>query len=201
MRLGSWVCVTVLLFGGPLGVVAAHSEPLKELEEQLGSEPFRLSADSLHYELDQELYVARGNVHVEQTDRSLRADWVAFNRRTGRGVASGNVELEQDGDVLKADFVEFELDVWQGQVRGGVLESADSHFRATAEKIEKIGENQYAFRHGRFTTCRCEEGHREPWAIAASRAELEVEGYATARNARFEVLGCRSCGCPGSPFR
>ena len=56
-------------------------------------------------------------------------------------------------------------------------------------EIAKTGEQTYRFENGRFTTCRCEEGEREPWEIEAEQAELEIGGYGTARNTRFEVLG------------
>ena len=209
MRLGSGVGVAVVGIA-LLWAVAAWSEPLEGLEEQLRAEPFTLSADSLHYEMDRELYVARGNVRIEQNDRRLRADWAAFNRRTGRGVASGSVELSEAGDVVSADFVEFQLERLEGEIRGGRFESESSHFRAEAASIRKLGDRHYSFQQGRFTTCRCEEGEEldpcdpdgqvDPWAITAEEAELEVEGYATARDARFEVLGVPVAWLPWAAF-
>ena len=204
MRLGRWICVAVLL-AGPLWTAAALGEPLGEpleaLEQQLRGEPFSVSADSLHYDMERELYVARGNVRIDQTGRSLHADWAAFNRRTGRGVASGAVRLVSEGDEVRADFVEFDLEVREGQVRGGVFESESSHFRASAAEISKLGDDHYHFREGRFTSCRCEDHDcPEPWAIAAEEADLEVEGYATAKNARFEVFDVPVLWLPWAVF-
>lgn len=200
MRPGFGICVAVLL-AGPLWAATALGEPLGDLEEQLRAEPFTLSADSLHYDVERELYMARGHVRIEQPGRSLRADWAAFNRRTGRGVASGDVRLVSDGDVVRADFVEFDLEVAEGQVRGGRFESASSHFVASAAEITKTGPDHYHFRHGRFSTCRCPEHDcPEPWGIEVEEAELQVEGYATARNARIEVLDVPVLWLPWAAF-
>ena len=203
MRLAFAICVAALL-AGTLGTAAAFGQPLEELEglgAQLQDEPFTLSADSLRYEMERELYIARGDVRLEQAGRQVRADWVAFNRRTGRGVASGDVRLVSAGDTLRADFVEFDLQELSGQVRGGHFESETSHMVASADEISKRGPDHYHFRDGRFTSCRCEDADcPEPWAIEAGDAELEVEGYATARDVRFEILDVPVVWLPWAVF-
>src|SRR5258707_9887139 len=106
-----WIAaLAVLLAHAALGDTPTN---LSELSEQLKQEPFELTADSLHYDIARELYIGRGNVVIRQSGRTLRADWVAFNRKTGAGVASGKVQLEDSGDVVQADFVEFELETIQ----------------------------------------------------------------------------------------
>jgi lipopolysaccharide assembly outer membrane protein LptD (OstA) len=57
------------------------------------------------------------------------------------------------------------------------------------EEVQKTGAETYRFRRGLFTTCRCPEEGRDPWAIRASQADLELGGYGTARNTSFHVLG------------
>jgi hypothetical protein len=64
-----------------------------------------------------------------------------------------------------------------------------SQFRMSGAEIAKTGQQTYHFEKGRFTTCRCPDGGREPWEIKADRADLEIGGYGTARNTSFEVLG------------
>ncbi len=169
---------------------AAGADPLAEVPAQLRSEPFELTADALEYEMDRELYVGRGNVTIRQGQRTLRADWAAFNKRTGTGVASGNVVLIDGPDVVRAEFVQFEIDAVEGVIYHGRFESERSPFRARAEQIAKTGERTYTFRDGEFTTCRCPDPDDEdPWVLRAEEADIEVEGYATARNASFDVLG------------
>jgi lipopolysaccharide assembly outer membrane protein LptD (OstA) len=187
MPLGARLCIAALAV--VLGFAAA-ADPVGELSERLKQEPFELTADSLHYDIERQLYIGRGNVVIRQSGRTLRADWVAFNRKTGDGIASGDVQLEDSGDVVKADFVEFELETVRGVLHGARLESQSSRFRANAAEIAKTGARTYSFRDGRFTTCRCPDPDAtDPWVIESGEAKLEVEGYAVARNSTFDVFG------------
>lgn len=152
--------------------------------------PYDITADVIEYDRERELYTANGNVRIEQPGRTLTADWVAFSNRTRQGVASGNVVMAEAGDTLHATFVQFGIDSMQGLVFDGRLDARTSSFRMEGAEVQRTGEQTYSFRDGRFTTCRCpEEGERDPWAIRASKADLEIGGYGTARNTTFDVLG------------
>jgi LPS-assembly protein len=135
------------------------------------------------------VYTARGNVRIVQPGRSLRADWVAFSNTTRRGIATGHVEIEDQGQKLEADVIHFGLDDLRGILLGGRLEGKDTPFLATGEEVRKLGEQQYEFKKGSFTTCRCPNDGEEPWLIRSEEAELEIGGYGTARNTVVDVLG------------
>jgi lipopolysaccharide assembly outer membrane protein LptD (OstA) len=70
-------------------VASGEPDALAELGDALRGEPFELSADELEYDHPRALYIARGNVLIQQEGRTLRADWIAFNETTGTGIASG----------------------------------------------------------------------------------------------------------------
>jgi len=70
--------------------------------------PVELRADSLEYEAGRDLYVASGGVRIRQTDRELRADWMAFSNSTRQGVASGDVVYTDGTDTVYTEFAEFE---------------------------------------------------------------------------------------------
>ena len=149
---------------------------------------YRLSADTLEFESDSQVYVARGSVRIARGSRILRADWVSYSRVTGRGVASGNVELRDGRDVIRAEFIEFDIRSLTGVLFGARLDAEDSHFRAEGAEMRKTGDDTYSFEDGMFTTCQCPDGERDPWRIRAGKADLEVGGYATVRNMTFEIL-------------
>jgi lipopolysaccharide assembly outer membrane protein LptD (OstA) len=148
-----------------------------------------ITADSISYEKDRDVYIARGNVRIVQPGRSLVADWVAFSNTTRRGVATGNVVIEDQGQKLEADVIHFQLDDLRGVLLGGRLEGKNTPFLATGEEVRKLGDQEYEFEQGTFTTCRCPDGSTEPWVIEAERANLEIGGYGTARNTVVDVLG------------
>jgi len=151
--------------------------------------PVTLTADQVEYEAKREVYVARGNVVIVQGNKSLEADWIAFNPDTGAGVASGNVEIKDGEETLRANFVEFNIDNLEGVIQDGELDSPASRFRAEGAEIQKTGEKTYHFEEGVFTTCRCpEEDDTDPWQIRAEEADIEIDGYGKVKGASVSVL-------------
>ncbi len=186
LRSGSCACFVlilgVLVIAGPRGIHAATSD-------DEASQPISLRADSVEFERARDIYVASGNVVIEQTGRVLNASWVMFSGKTRRGVASGDVTLTEGRDQLRAEFLEFEMDRAEGVAFIGLLDSATQQLRLEGQEIQKTGENTYQFRDGIFTSCRCpKEEAREPWRIRARKADLEVGGYGTAKNTTVDIL-------------
>ena len=188
-RLQALVLLAALAVCTPFAA-RGERDAFADLAEALRGQPFELTADELEFESARGLYIARGNVVVQQGERVLRADWMALNASTGTGVASGDVRLVDGGDVVSAEFVEFNITNLEGLIREGSMESDESQFRASGEEIIKSGGRRYAFKNGVFTSCRCPDAAaRDPWRIRASEVDVEVEGYGTARNTTVEVLG------------
>jgi lipopolysaccharide assembly outer membrane protein LptD (OstA) len=184
-----------LLLGAP-GAFAAEPAATGEVapapeddESSFRDQAWDIRADSIAYDRERDVYTARGNVRITQPGRSLTSDWLAFSNTTRQGVATGNVVIEDAGQKLEADVIHFELDELRGLLLGGRLEGKDTPFVATGEEVRKLGEQEYEFEQGSFTTCRCPDGEREPWVIRAEEAELEIGGYGTARNTVVDVLG------------
>ncbi|MCG8588704.1 MAG: LPS assembly protein LptD [Proteobacteria bacterium] len=178
----AWGPLAVLACGLAFGLAAATATA-----DDLPSE---ITADTIEYDRARELYVAEGHVRLVQEGRLLEADWVAFSRRTGQGVASGNVVVEDGSDRILAEFLEFQVEDLQGLLFDARFDGGPSDLRIEAGEIEKTGDQTYSLRDGRFTTCRCPDpDSTEPWRIRAARADIEVDGYGTARNTTFDVLG------------
>jgi LPS-assembly protein len=157
--------------------------------EEGDQQPFDVTADAVEHDAVKGVYVARGNVRITQPDRVLSADWVGFSAATRQGLASGNVVVIEGEDVLRADVLQFQIDDLKGVVFDGKLEGSGTRFLMSGDTIQKTGDNTYVFDKGRFTSCQCPEGERDPWAITAGKADLDIGGYGTARNTAFEVLG------------
>lgn len=169
---------------------AASAQPAEPGKSRgFGDQPLELTADALDYDASRELYVARGDVLLRQGARTLRADWIAFNRRAGVGIANGNVELREGDEVLSADFVQFEVSTLEGIMRAGEIDSPVGQFRAKGEEVRKTGERSYAFKGAVFTTCRCPDEGRDPWSIRAQKAKLDIGGYGVVEDATLDVMG------------
>ena len=176
-----------------VGALLSVLPALAGADAQEATDPARrawdITADSISYERGRDVYTARGNVRIVQPGRSLRADWVAFSNTTRRGIATGNVVLEDEGQKLEADVIHFGLDDLRGILLGGRLEGKNTPFLATGAEVRKLGDQEYEFEQGSFTTCRCPDGGKEPWLIRSEEAELEIGGYGTARNTVLDVAG------------
>ncbi|MBW2286488.1 MAG: LPS-assembly protein LptD [Deltaproteobacteria bacterium] len=154
------------------------------------SQTFELTADSVEYEQRRSLYIARGNVRISSKDTELTADWMVFNHEISRGAATGNIVFSTSDDVLRARFIEFNIDTQRGILFGAAFDSEKDQFRLQGEEIVKHSDDTYSFERGRFTTCECPDpDDRDPWAIKAESAQIDVGGYGTARNSTFEILG------------
>jgi lipopolysaccharide assembly outer membrane protein LptD (OstA) len=175
-----WVLVAALFVSGPASAA---------FDAAFDDAPFEVTADILEYERARDVYVARGNVRLVQGGKTLAADWISFSRRGGRGVASGNVVFSNGDDTIFSSFVEFNLITLQGVLLMAQFDASRNRFRMEGEEIVKTGDRTYTFKRGRFTTCRCPDDDEDPWQIRAASADLEVEGYAVARNTTMNILG------------
>jgi lipopolysaccharide assembly outer membrane protein LptD (OstA) len=177
----AFVHVVALLAASLLGSAAVAQQP---------NEALNISADEVEYQTDRDIYVGRGHVVINQQGKTLTADHVMFSNKTRQGVATGNVVVKDGTDVLRSPFLQFNIDTVEGVVYDGELDSAGGGYRMQGREVRKTGPNSYAFDDARFTTCRCpKDTDRDPWAVRAKKADLDLDGYGHARNSTLEVLG------------
>jgi len=181
-------------------VVSTFAMPARADDRARMKDPFEITADRIDYDGRRELYVATGRVRVLQTDRTLHANWVAFSTKTRIGVAEGDVELIDGVDTLNSAFMVFDVDSLRGMLYQGGFDAGSQGFKIRAKEMIRTGQDTFEMRDGIFSSCRCEEGETLPWQIHAGKAEVEVGGYGTVTNARFEVLGIPTLWVPWAFF-
>ena len=93
-HIGFAVFLAIVLFWG------YHTAFAQETRKKI---PVTVTADKLDYDRTNDVYVAKGNVKVEQQDLKIEADDFILNNKTGEAKASGNVHLQGKNDVLKAE--------------------------------------------------------------------------------------------------
>jgi lipopolysaccharide assembly outer membrane protein LptD (OstA) len=157
---------------------------------QQPNEALNVTADEVEYQTDRDVYVGRGHVVITQQGKTLTADHVLFSNKTRQGVATGNVVVKDGTDVLRAPFLQFNIDTVEGVVYDGELDAVGGGYRMQGREVRKTGPNSYSFDGARFTTCRCpKDTDRDPWAVRAQKADLDLDGYGRARNSTLEILG------------
>ena len=174
-HIGFAVFLAIVLFWG------YHTAFAQETRKKI---PVTVTADKLDYDRTNDVYVAKGNVKVEQQDLKIEADDFILNNKTGEAKASGNVHLQGKNDVLKAEKLDFNINTRAGIIYNGELFVKDGNYHMKGERIEKLSEGKYRVRHGIFTTC--DEGE---WYLRAREINVDMNRYATARGVSFNMKG------------
>ncbi|HET6184989.1 MAG TPA: LPS assembly protein LptD [Acetobacteraceae bacterium] len=108
------LCMVALCGLLPVGVARAQLSGLTHLPVS-NTAPVTFSADSVEYDREKQLVIAKGSVEAWQNGVVLRADEVTFNRATGEVTAHGHIVLMQpDGEVLFADYAELSQNFKEG---------------------------------------------------------------------------------------
>ena len=146
--------------------------------------PVTVTADKLDYDRANDIYVAEGNVKIEQHDIKIKADKIVLNNRTGDALAEGNVYLQDRTDFLQAEKLQFNVNTRAGIIYNGNLFIKEGNYHMKGEKIERLSETKYRVRKGTFTTC--DEGG---WYLKAREINVDMDRYATAKGVSFNMTG------------
>ncbi len=152
------------------------------------SRPIHLQADTLTYDKTTQTYHGAGHVILVQGPLRLVADDATLNVATGQLVAVGNVHLKDGQRDMHADRMDLNINTSKGVIFHGRIFMLDGNFTLDGRVLERLSEDQYVIEDATFTTCSVVEGERVPWQFKADRAQLELDGFLYARNARFCIL-------------
>jgi LPS-assembly protein len=166
-----------------------------------GKERLLLEAKEIVYNNDTNTVSAVGDVEINYQGRTLQADRVTYDRKSGRVFAEGNARMtEANGAVITADKFELSEDFKNGfidslRVEQTVVQgSRATKTYFTAPRAERVKGEQLVFERGTYTACEpCREHPERPplWQVKAARiihnneertiyyenATLELYGY------------------------
>jgi LPS-assembly protein len=186
-----------------------HSVPLNL---QNSDRTVSIHADS--QERGKDMSRLRGHVQVTYRGMKLTADEVTYNEASGEVVATGHVLFVDSRSHIVADEVHYNIrtDVgWFSNPIGYVHTSprarpkppvtdnpyyvqvdrskvlyTENPLYLQAKEMDRLDENTYTVRHGRFTTCDCET---KGWSFSAGEARVELDDKAMARDSVIRFLG------------
>ena len=169
-----------------LFIYSIHSNAEGITEMGAGEGPVTITADTLAFDPDINLYIADGNVEITQGTRVLSSDRATYNKETKDARAEGRVTLIQDGDIVSGEALEINMDSKKGVIRHGRVFQRTGNFYLTGDEIEKVGDEGYRVKRGRFTTC---DGPSPSWSFSATTANVTLWEYASAWNTVFYIKG------------
>jgi LPS-assembly protein len=175
------------------GMKAAHadsagilSETIPKLGEGLPLEsPVTISADTVSFDEETGVALAEGNVEVGFGTRTIKADRIRYDMKSGEGEFVGRVHYEQEGDEFSFDRIVLNIKTELGAMYNGRIRIRTNNYQISSEVIEKTGKRSFFLRKGELTTCPCDP---EPdWKFGIGRTEVTLDGYAFARDVTFRI--------------
>ena len=165
------------------GVTAAWSQAVPH--------PPALLADQIDYIRSDDTLVATGNVRFSYKGRTLRADRVVFENRTGQLRIDGNISIiDPDGAVLEADAAELDTGLEAGLIHGARLLLAEN-FQFAAVEARRVDARTTTLYKAVGSACQVCADHPIPlWLVRADRIVRDEETLQIHfKNARFDIAG------------
>lgn len=129
---------------------------------------------------------AEGDVVLQQGDKVLFADWLAYNKPQDEVLARGKVSVKQPGAIVDGSRVQFRIAEETGFVEDPrLLARPDS--RASGDTLFFEGPNKYRLTNASYTTCEVGE---DDWYFRARELRIDRDRQvAVARDATVEFQG------------
>jgi LPS-assembly protein len=205
---GAARCLLALLLAGSwlaqAGAAAAQTAPARDVappNQPVAAQDIAFEADSLEYDQNGDVVIAKGNVHVSRNGDKLDADEVHWDRKSGRVTAKGNVVISgTGGEQAYVDEVEVSENLRDGIVENLLLVTQDGS-RLAAQSGRRDGA-VYVLDHAAYSPCRVEDENgcpKEPtWQIQADRVVYDsARKRVRYTNAKVRLFGLPIIPLPG----
>jgi LPS-assembly protein len=160
--------------------------------------PVTLNADSLTYDDETGVALAEGNVELGFGNRTIRADRIRYDPRSGEAELVGRVHYKDAGDEFSFDRIVLNLNTELGVLYNGTIRLAANNYQISSEKFEKTGKKTFQIRKGTLTTCPCDP---EPdWKFEVRRSRVTIDGYAVGKDVTFKIRGVPVLWLPWAAF-
>ena len=137
-----------------------------------------------HLEYVREDYVVlSGGVELRFREYLFQAEKVAVDLKAEQITAEGDVIFDEGPKRLVGDTMFFDLDTETGTVTNAKA-YVDPDIFFEGDEITKLGESRYRLVDGMVTSCL---DKNPDWNLRVARGEVQLEGYAKSRHARFRI--------------
>ncbi|HVI49984.1 MAG TPA: LPS assembly protein LptD [Candidatus Sulfotelmatobacter sp.] len=170
---------------------AAPAQPHKKHHDNSG--PAEITADQMQHDRDLNSVTARGHVEVNQNGRILLADTLSYNLKQDVIIATGNVSLtDLDGQVTFAEYMEITGDMKEAVAQGiRMVMIDDSHMEG--KNARRIGGTRTIMNSATYSACRpCAEHPEDPplWQLRAKTVTHdEIEHVVEYEDMWLDVAG------------
>ena len=184
------------------GAVHAQDSAAPAGNEARAEAPVGFEADGISYDDASDSVTVFGNVVMRRDNKSIRADKVIWNRKTGEVEASGNIRLvDEDGNQLFADSLMLDDDLRAGAMQDMLLALREGG-RLAAANAKRAPDGSLVLSNAVYSACAVEDNTGCPvkpsWRITAERVTYDdSKKLIRFRGARLELFGARLLPLPG----
>ena len=188
--------------------LAAQDQPAPTVEAPSEAPPRKIDfeARELSYNNETDTITARGDVVLRSEDRSVRADEVTWDRRSGKIIATGNIRLvDEAGNQLFTDQVELTEQFDTGAM-SELLIALRAGGRLAARSAERDADGMAVLTDAAYTACAVVDpegcAKNPSWRITADRVVYDqTESRVRFTGAMLELFGARILPLPGLTLR
>ncbi|ROT94926.1 LPS-assembly protein LptD [Altererythrobacter sp. FM1] len=218
-RFASASALVIALFAAPASAQDTTGETTEVLESAAKTTPppttapltgaervVQFEAGEVAYDSNGESATATGNVVLRSEQRSVRADTVKWNRKTGLIVANGNVRLvDENGNQLYTDKLEL-TDTFEAGSMEDVLLALREGGRLAAVHGERMADGTVELDKAAYTGCPVENADGCPkkpsWRITSEKVLYDPKtSDVRFKGAYLELFGMRLLPMPGLSVR
>ena len=206
----SRLALAAILLAAPAALAAQEQPaPTSEAAPEAAapaSPPITFEATTIAYNSETETVTASGNVILRSEDRSVRADQVEWDRKTGRIIATGNIRLVDDaGNQLFTDQVEL-TETFEAGAMADLLIALRAGGRLAARSAERGEDGVAVLTDAAYSACAVSDDEgcaKNPsWRITATRVIFDQKAQRVSfTGAMLELFGARILPLPGLALR
>jgi LPS-assembly protein len=199
LRAGAAAVALAFLFPGATAL-AQDAAPTGESAAE--GVPVAFEADVVEYAEHTDTVTARGNVVLRREGKSLKADRVTWDRKSGKIVANGNIRMiDEDGNQLFTDTLELTDEFKEGAMTNMLLALREGG-RLAANSGTRNESGHIILSHAAYSACEVEDSQGCPktpsWRIIARQVDYDPQRKLVKfRGARLELFGIKLLPVPG----
>lgn len=188
--------------------LAAQDQPSQPVEAPAEAPPRKIDfeARELSYNNETDTITARGDVVLRSEDRSVRADEVTWDRRSGKIIATGNIRLvDEGGNQLFTDQVEL-TEAFDTGAMSELLIALRAGGRLAARSASRDADGMAVLTDAAYTACTVTDpegcAKNPSWRVTADRVIFDqTENRVRFSGAMLELFGARILPLPGLTLR
>lgn len=168
----------------------ARKQAVRAQRSNIENLPFDINASNLKFDPESRTFHADGDVIITHSSSVIESDRAKVGVDTQQADLEGDVRIDELGADINAARAGFNLESGTGKLESAKLDFKEGNYRLFAEKMSRVGRNEYELDQAALTTCHCPEGDScIPWYLNADRAHIIKDSYGEAWHTTLKVRG------------